>query len=276
MWTPVAESTSPASVSGPPGTVTLETNRLARPARHEGVKVTESAMGPGDAFPDRTAEDKMFSVSRYVLTGLSEIPFVGTGAAFALEALPTAKERQHARALRTLWTLMHELQDTVTATDWRRATNDEAFDAAALRALRAAEEAQVEQKRELIWFGLMNGWVRLHGTTERDRFLRIVAKYDLRHFQIMEKIQEVSPTPPAWTDMHTLSEMIGGDRFAARAFIHEMHADGIVRMYDQPETRESNPSSVSTREIVLWTDAGDRLLEFVKRPNASSSPGRSQ
>lgn len=267
---PVAESTSLASVSGPPATVTSEPIRLARPSRHMGVKMTESATGPEDAFSDSTADDKMLTVSRYVLTGLSDIPFVGTGAALALEALPTANERQHARALQTLWTLMHELQDTVTATDWRRATNDEAFDAAALRALRAAEEAQAEQKRELIWFGLMNGWVRLHGTTERDRFLRIVAKYDLQHFQIMEKIQEVSPTPPAWTDMHTLTEMIGGERFAARAFIHEMHADGLVRMYDQPEIRKSVPSSVNTREIVLWTEAGDRLLEFVKRPNTSS------
>lgn len=230
--------------------------------------MTKSAAGPEDAFSDPTADDKMLTVSRYVLTGLSEIPFVGTGAALALEALPTAKERQHARALRTLWTLMHELRDTVTATDWRRATNDGAFDAAALRALRAAEEAQVEQKRELIWFGLINGWVRLHGTAERDRFLRIVAKYDLRHFQIMEKMQQISPTPPAWTDMQTLTEMIGGDRFAARAFVHETHGDGIVRMYDQPEMRKRDPSSVNTREIVLWTEAGDRLLDFVKRPKS--------
>lgn len=237
--------------------------------------MTESATGREDGFLDPTAEDKMLTAARYVLTGLSEIPFVSTGAALALEALSTANERQHARALRTLWTLMHELQDTVTAADWRRAANTEAFDAAALRALRAAEEAHAEEKRELIWFGLMNGWVRLHGTTERDHFLRIVAKYDLRHFQIMEIIQEISPTPPTWTDMHTLTDLIGGDRFAARAFIHEMHADGIVRMYDQPEIRKSDPSSVNTREIVLWTEAGDRLLEFVKRP-ATPTTDRSQ
>ncbi|WP_285362925.1 hypothetical protein [Microbacterium sp. LMC-P-041] len=230
--------------------------------------MTESGADTEDGFLVPTAEDRILTAARDVLNGLSEIPFVSTGMALALETLPTANERQHARALRTLWSLMHELQDIVTAEDWRRVSSREAFDAAALRALRAAEEAQAEEKRELIWFGLMNGWVRLHGDTERDRFLRIVSKYDLKHFHIMEEIQKVSPTKPTWTKMHWLTEMIGGDRFAARAYIHEMHADGIVQMYDQPEIRKADRPSVMTHEIVLWTDAGDRLLEFVKRPVA--------
>jgi len=100
------------------------------------------------------------------------------------------RSEEHARALQTLWRLRNKLQDAVSAQVWRDAARTEEFNAAVLHALRAAEEASAGQKRELIWFGFINGWVRLGSDPERDRFLRIVANFDLQHFQILEKIKE--------------------------------------------------------------------------------------
>lgn len=227
-------------------------------------------MSTDDPFTSN-AGDHARTVARFTLAGLAEVPFAGTAAALALEALPSASDRQHTRALRTLWRLVHDLQDVVSAQNWRTASGTEAFDAAVVRSLRAAEEANVEGKRELIWYGLINGWVRTSGDPERDRFLRIVAKYDLEHFQILERIQPPLDERPSWSSVASdLVETIGGDRFTARAYLHEFHADGLLRIYDQPSIRRNDPDTIHTNEIALWTDAAEQAA----RVRQASVPAR--
>lgn len=218
------------------------------------------------------AEDDLYGLVHQFLAGLDFVP----GSGLVKENIPTPFQRQTQRALKTLWRLMHELQDTVTASDWVRATRNEAFDAASIRSLAAAQEAGTEAKREYLFLGLINGWVRLHGDPSRDRFLRMVAKYELEDFQYLARIQTRAQENgyPAWLRVEGgLVELAGKDisRHAAQGMLHEYDSDGLIRLYDQPRLRKNNSASreetsADSTSIALWTDVGDALLEFVRDP----------
>ncbi|MEV8025163.1 hypothetical protein [Microbacterium sp. NPDC080220] len=220
-----------------------------------------------------TPGDAQLALVRTVLAAVGVLPAVGPIAASLLEVVDTPTGRQHARAIRTLARLVQELQSVVTSNDWRRAMDSEEFDSAVVRAWSAAHEAQVEAKRELIWLALINGWVRTGGDPERDRFLRIVAKYDVEHFQALERLKALAPEPKSWPSVEgEMLPAIGGDQADAHAYVQEFDADGLVRIYDQPRLREEHggrlPLSVMTDRIALWTERADRLLGFVKHPGA--------
>lgn len=85
-------------VSGPRYRESGDDRSVAFVANRGGHEMTESGADTEDGFLVPTAEDRILSAARYVLSGLSEIPFLSTGMALALETLPTANERQHARA----------------------------------------------------------------------------------------------------------------------------------------------------------------------------------
>lgn len=209
-------------------------------------------------------DDEHLGFIRKALILGSEIPVVGTITALVLENLPSPTERAHARTIQSLQRTVHELREVVTETEWRRAEGTEEFDAAFVRSIRIAEEAFADEKRQLVWFALMNGWVRVNGDPERARFLKLVARYELEHFVALKKIQSSVGESPSWHKVSTeLVELIGGDRHVAMAYLQEFDSDGLIRLYDQPELHRD---SVMTTRIALWTDVADRFLAFVCRP----------
>lgn len=221
-----------------------------------------------------TPGDAHLAAARAVLAGLGLVPVAGSFAGAALEMLESPAERQHARAIRTLYRMVKNLEEVVAVSDWRKAIGTEEFDAAWVRSLSAAQRSQSEAKREFVWLALINGWVRTGGDPERDRFLRLVEKYDVEHFQALFRLRELAPGPKSWPDVEgEMVPKIGGERFAAYAYVQEFDADGLIRRYEQPEVREQYngrrgdpPFWVHTRDIALWTERANRFLEFVRDP----------
>jgi hypothetical protein len=226
-----------------------------------------------------TPEDAHLAGVRAVLAGLGLVPVAGSFAGAALEMLESPAERQHARAIRTLFRLIRELEAHVTEGDWRNAIGTDEFDGAYLRSLAAAQLAQSEAKREFMWLALINGYVRTGGDPERDRFLRLIEKYDVEHVQALARLKKLAPTDPSWPDVETkMLPAIGGERFAAYAYVQEFDADGLVRLYFQPRLREERaggpgylPYSVQSDAIALWTPRADRFLAFVRDPREMTS-----
>jgi len=142
--------------------------------------VDELDLGRGYSALDAlapTERDEQLALLGRVLGTTGSVPVIGTAAGVANEILPTPAERPHRQALDPLWRVMNELCDIVSAEARRRAASVEAFDAATVRAMRMAERAAAEAKREFIWFSLVNGWVREGGDPERVPFLRLIGKY---------------------------------------------------------------------------------------------------
>ena len=219
-----------------------------------------------------TSADGHLAAGRAVLAGLGLVPVVGSFAGAALEMLPSPAERQHERALRTLFRVVEELKELVTAADWRRAIGTEEFDAAWVRSISAAQRAQSEAKREFIWFALMNGYVRTEGDPERDRFLRLIERYDVDHVQALVRLKALVPGPKTWLRVESqMLSTIGGERDAAYAYVQEFDADGLVRLYDQPVvgddvTSRSGSRWGSSTASAYWTERANRFLEFVTDP----------
>ncbi|POH66089.1 MULTISPECIES: hypothetical protein [Cryobacterium] len=223
---------------------------------------------------DSTADDHGLTALRLVL-GL--IPL----GSLATELAPSAADRQTKRAIRTLQTLVQDLQLRLDLSTWSPTPTEEELDAAFVRALRAAHETAEEEKREFIWHGLINGWVRTHGNPKRDRFQRLVSKYDLEHFKVLREMRSFVKD-----DIHWFSFESGSDALVAclnrkrddlLPYLQEFAADGLVMIYDQPDIRQmSGNPSVSTRKIVLWKQDSDDLLNFIMDPrniqNAPSAP----
>ncbi|ANP73041.1 hypothetical protein [Cryobacterium arcticum] len=223
---------------------------------------------------DSTADDHGLTALRLVI-GL--IPL----GSLATELVPSAGDRQTKRAIRTLQTLVQDLQLRLDLDTWSPTPTEEDLDAAFVRSLRAAQETAEEEKREFIWHGLINGWVRTHGNTDRDRFQRIVAKYDLEHFQLLRQMRSLVKDDIHWFSFESGSESLvdclDRKRDALLPYLQEFAADGLVMIYDQPDIRQrGGEPSVSTRKNVLWKQDSDDLLNFVMDPrnvqNATSAP----
>lgn len=187
------------------------------------------------------------------------------------ELAPSAAERQMNRAIRTLQDQVQKLLDLGILEEWGQVPLGEEFDAALVRAGRAAQEAAAEQKREFIWYGLINGWVRTNGNPDRDRFQRLIAKYEPEHFDILKQMQTLSlASGGRWCSFENahgkaLVDMLGRERDALLTYMQEFDADGLVSIYDQPEVNKST-DQVDTRKVILWRRDGDRLLEFIADP----------
>lgn len=104
----------------------------------------------------------------------------------AQELVPSPSERQHRRALEALARVIDDLSDRVDADSWRTVIGTEEFDSAFVRATEAAQRAAAEEKRRLIWFALVNGWVREKAAETRDRLLEIVDRYTLEDFKALD------------------------------------------------------------------------------------------
>jgi hypothetical protein len=230
----------------------------------------ESELEPADLDQnplDPTYGDLALTGSRALLA-----LFTGPVGSFVGELAPSATDRQHERAIRTLQRLVQELRE-IPHHMWTRAEGGEEFDAAYVRAERAAHEAAEEQKRELIWYGLINGWVRTNGSPARKRFQRLVGQYDLEHFEILKQMQGLVTQEVQWfafetsEDGKTLVSLLTRDRSELLPYLQRFHADGLVMIYDQPDIKQSgNGPWVTTNKLVLWKSDADRLLEFVMDP----------
>lgn len=219
---------------------------------------------------DATIGDHSLTVAR----ALSAM-VLGPAAGLVGELAPSATERQHERAIRALQRVVQKLIDQGTFASWEHVQVGQEYDAAYVRALRAAEEAAAEEKREFIWYGLINGWVRTDGNPTRDRFQRLVGKYDLEHFQILKQMQSMVSESVQWFsfesgDSKVLVRDLNLDRDKLLPYIQEFAADGLVMIYDQPDLKQpaSGDIRVQTRKIVLWKRDADRLIEFVSDPNS--------
>ncbi|WP_068480953.1 hypothetical protein [Pseudoclavibacter helvolus] len=145
---------------------------------------TEDHDPPYDATGKVTDGDVLATLTRAGLV------MIGPLGSLLGEFVPSASERQTQRSLRTLERKFEDLREIVTTEMWMKAQATEAFDAAFVRTLHASQETAQEEKREFLWLGLINGWVRPEGDTERHRFLRLVSKYALEHFELLIELQQ--------------------------------------------------------------------------------------
>ncbi|KZX20386.1 hypothetical protein [Rathayibacter tanaceti] len=221
---------------------------------------------------DMTDGDFALTIVRMITSVAGEL------GGLANELLPSATERQHRRAIESLRRLVAELKDQVDELAWRQALMHEEFDAAITRAYRAAIETSAEEKREFIWIGLINGFVRTGGDPARDRLQRLVAKYDLEHFQILREMQRHMSGESNMLAFETSSAgktlvgLLERDREELLAYLQEFHSDGLLMVFEQPFLREaSNGGYVTTQKTVLWRPDADRLLTFIEDPRSATS-----